>query len=281
MRDRTRFALKQAFAIFLLMVTLLVHMVPQPLVEAPRTVLMDGVFLAGAPLYSLTAAVLKGPRLIDWGGKSRADLEKEIQKLTAQLAAKESELQKAKKQIQAHNLFNSLPLSSVFFAHGGELLGHITGGDTNIFSRSYIVNLGKRHGVVKNSPVVWGTCAVGVISEAGDYCSRVRLLGDPASRIAVRFGRSRLQGILVGGGQTCTVKFVSSRATEEQIKQGDMVYTSGADALFPPDLVVGKVTRFLAQPSRPSPYVEVELAIDFSRIEYCLVLKRRSSAEGP
>jgi cell shape-determining protein MreC len=163
------------------MVTLLLRMVPKPLVEAPRTVLMDGVFFAGAPLYTITAAVLKGPRSIGWGGKSRADLEKEIQQLTAQLAAKESQLQKAKTQIQAHTRFNTFPLASLFLAQGGELMGRISGGDTNIFSRSYIVNLGRRHGVTKNSPVVWGTCAVGVISEAGDYCSRVRLLGDPAS----------------------------------------------------------------------------------------------------
>ncbi len=278
MRDRTRFALKQAIAIFLLVATLVMRVVPDPLVEAPRTLLMDGVYLAGAPLSIVTGAVLKVPRSFAWGGKSRVDLEAEIIQLTGQLAAKESELQRARQQIKAIGDFNSLPFSLLFFAYSGELVAVVRGGDTSVFNRSYIVNLGARHGVAKGFPVVWGRYAVGVVSEVGEYCSRVRLLSDPVSRVAVRLGGSRHQGILVGsGGQTCSVKYVPNRVPEGEIKAGDVVYTSGADTLFPPDLVVGKVARFVPQPSRPSATVEVDLAIDFSRIENCLVLRRKAS----
>ena len=57
MRDKTRFALKQAATIFLLIATLALRVVPEELLEAPQTLLIDGVCTAASPLYFLAGAV--------------------------------------------------------------------------------------------------------------------------------------------------------------------------------------------------------------------------------
>lgn len=276
MRDRTRFALKQAAAIFLLIVTLALRIVPDELLDAPQTLLMDGVCTVASPLYFLAGAVVDTPESLFSRGPSREKLELDVVKLTAQLAARDSQLRKAREELAALRGFSTIPLAENFFGWSGELQGFVRGADTSVFSRSYYVNLGVRQGVRKGYPVIWGRYAVGVVGQAGGRFSRVRVLSDPSSRVAVRFAGSRHQGVLVGSAsQTCRVRFVSNRVEDGEVEVGEVVLTSGADLVFPPDLMVGRVVRFYRQPAQPSAAVEVELAIDFSRIENCVVLKKK------
>ncbi|MCD6405109.1 MAG: rod shape-determining protein MreC [Planctomycetes bacterium] len=275
MRDSTRFAVRQALSIFLLVATLVAGIIPSDIIEKPRAVLMDAVCLAAGPLYFVTAAVLKAPSRIISRHRSTDELEKNVTRLTAELVARDSQLRRARQALEGVRSFQSSPISDIYLAWSGDLVGCIQGADTSVFSRSYVINLGGKQGVAKGDPVVWGKLAVGVISEAAERYSRVRVLGDPRSRVAIRFVRSRDQGVLVGNGQqVCPVRFVPNRSAG-QIKAGDWVVTSGADQVFPPDLLVGRVSTFFARPSQPSASVTVELAIDFSRIESCLVLKKK------
>ena len=101
MRDRTRFALKQAATIFLLITTLVLRVVPEELLAAPRTLLMDGVCTAASPLYFLSGLFFETPQALFSRGKSREALELEVMKLTAQLAARDDELRRAREQLAA------------------------------------------------------------------------------------------------------------------------------------------------------------------------------------
>ena len=278
MRDRTRFALKQALTIFLLIATLGSRLIPGEIIEKPRAVLMDAAGFLGGPLYRGTRLLSKSPAAaIPWGD-SQEQLRQQVEKLTAQLSSTESRLRKLQGELRAVNKFKKLDFSQRLFLASGQLQGFIRGGDSSVFSRSYMVNLGSRQGVSKGCPVVWGRYAVGVVSETGLNFSRVRVLGDPLSRVAVRFGESRHQGVLAGGGkQVCRVRYVSNRIEEGATSDDEVVLTSGADGVFPPGLVVGRVTHFYRQPSKPSADVEVELAVDFSRIESCVILKKREA----
>lgn len=281
MRDRTRFALKQAVSIFLLIGTLACRVIPTGFIDKPRAFLMDGVCRVSSPLYFLSGAVLSVPAAAVSWGQPREDLERQVQLLRADLAAKDSQLQRARQELESIKSYQGSPLSKSFSALGGGLQGSIRGGDTSVFSRSYVVNLGTRQGVQKGAPVIWGKYAIGVISEVGESYSRVRVLGDPESRLTVRFLRSRWPGVLVGRGrQTAPVRFVPNRVEEGEIKVGDLVLTSGVDRLFPPDLLVGRVSKFYKRESEPSADVEVELLVDFDRIETCMVLKYKPEIPG-
>jgi cell shape-determining protein MreC len=276
MRDRTRFALKQAVTIFLLVSTLAIKVVPEELFDGARNTLMAGVCTFASPLYFLSGLVLKTPAAAVSSGGSREELARQVDELTGQLVARESELRKVRQELEAIKGFKTTPLSEAYLASSGDLIGYIRGGDASVFSRSYYLNLGARHGVEKGAPVVWGKYAVGVVSSVSGSYSRVRVLGDPRSRAAVRFVRSRYQGVLVGSArQACPVRFVPNPARDDEIQVGDYVVTSGADKVFPANLVVGRVSRFFKRASEPSADVEVELAVDFNRIENCLVLKKK------
>jgi len=272
MRSSIRFAAKQALAIFLLVGTLAARIFPPGLAQRPREMLMEATATCAGPVYTLAASLTDLP---GWDSPSREELQKRIDRLTAQLAASRAEVRRLRAQIESANGFRSLPVSELYLSYSGEIVGLIRGGDSSVFNRTYLVNLGARQGVEKGCPAVWGRYAVGVVSEASsDHC-RVRVLGDPLSRVPVRFAKSRHQGVLVGGGrQVCRVRFVPNRAAGS-ISEGDYVMTSGAGRVFPPGLVVGRVVKFFRRPSEPSADVEVELLVDFGRVESCLILKRK------
>ena len=154
----------------------------------------------------------------------------------------------------------------------------VQGGDTDVFSRSYIVSVGGRDGVKAGYPVVWGNIALGRISKVGALYSRVRVLADPKSRVTVRFGAGRYEGVLVGNGRQLLPGAFRAQPRSRRRYQGRRRRRyRGTDGFFPPDLVVGKRVALRRRPSEPEADVEVELELDFSRIENCLVLKRDDS----
>lgn len=275
MKDRTRRAVKQAAVILLLIGTLSVKILPPQAVQFPRAFLMDAVALPAAPLYFTCAQVAQTLDLGLGAGPSRLELENEVKRLTADLVKKESELTRAKQTIASFRDFTAVARRSPFFVWSGDLLGYVRGGDADVYSRSYIISVGTRDGVENGLPVVWGNIALGRISEVGALYSRVRVLTDPQSRVCVRFARSRHEGVLIGSGrQMCPVRYVPNKVEEGEIREGDVVVTSGTDGVFPPELVVGTVTQFIRRPGEPEASVEAELFLDFSRVENCLVLKR-------
>lgn len=278
MRDRTSRALKQSATIFLLVATLSISLFPPKAVEMPRTFLMEVVAVPAAPLHFISTHVANVLDFSFMSGRSRQDYDVTIKKLESELIYKDLQLNKARQMLASYQDFAAVPRPNPFFVWSGELQGYTQASDADVFSRSYLVSVGSNDGVEKDLPVVWGNVALGRINSVGLLYSSVRVLSDPKSRVCVRFASSRWEGVLAGNGrQICPVRFVPNRVPDGEIKVGDAVFTSGTDGMFPPDLVIGKVARFAKRPAEPEAEVEVELFMDLSRLESCLVLRRIKS----
>lgn len=272
MRVSKRSALKQALSVLALFATLSLGQLPPQVTQFPRRIMMD---VAAAPAGPLAAIAGPVSSVLSFSADApgAADLERRVSELTYQLAQTQAELSRAREMLASYEGIQTLPARPP--AWSVALNGYVVGGDADIFSRSYLVDVGTRDGAAKGMSVAWGNTAVGVISEAGLWHSRVRVLSDPRSRVCIRFARSGREGVLAGTGRkTCDVKFIPNQIGDTEIQPGDIVLTSGADLVFPPGLLVGRVVRFAKRPAEPSAEVEVELLADFSRIQTCLVLKQ-------
>ncbi|RMF71333.1 MAG: rod shape-determining protein MreC, partial [Alphaproteobacteria bacterium] len=119
--------------------------------------------------------------------------------------------------------------------------GRLVAFDGGAFQESALITVGRRDGVQVGDAVVADAGLVGRILEAGERASRVLLITDLNSRVPVRIGPSGLQAIAGGrNGPRLTLLFLPAGAAPEP---GEMVTTSGADGIFPPDLPVGRVVR--------------------------------------
>ncbi len=274
MRAKKGRALKQALTIVLLIATISMRLLPDAFVHFPRSAMLDVVAAPAAPLHYITRGFLS---MLAVAPPAPAASPDDFRRLSEELAQTRSELTRARQALESASEFRSLLGRSPIYVWNASISGYIVGADTDVFSRTYIVSAGTYDGVTKGLPVALGKTAIGVVSDAGIYHSRVRILADPQSRICVRFAKSGAEGVLAGvGRRNCLVRFVSNDLTAADIPQGDYVLTSGLDGIFPPDLLVGTVARFYARPAEPDAYVEVELFADFSAIQTCLILKRTS-----
>ncbi|MDR2629570.1 MAG: rod shape-determining protein MreC [Spirochaetaceae bacterium] len=148
----------------------------------------------------------------------------------------------------------------------------------NLFS-ALVINKGKYHNIANNMPVIAfqnGIQAlVGKIVQAGQFESLVMPLYDTSSYISSRFSESRYEGIVEGQGSAdlpLIMRFIRKRARDE-INFGDLITSSGIGGVFPPGITVGRVSKIHYQEYETSMEVELEPAIDFSRLEYVFVIE--------
>jgi rod shape-determining protein MreC len=107
-------------------------------------------------------------------------------------------------------------------------------------------------------------------------------LYDGSSFISARFAESRYEGIVEGQGNPdlpLVMRFIRKRAMDE-ISAGDMIVSAGLGGVYPPGINIGRVNRILYQEYETSMGVELESAIDFSRLEYVFVLDAEGGDDG-
>jgi rod shape-determining protein MreC len=149
--------------------------------------------------------------------------------------------------------------------------GEVIGVDPNPYLRYITINVGSQHGVGVGDPVVGaGAGLVGRVAEVGPRTSKVQLLTDGDSSIAVLLQTSRVTGLVVGQPDgTLRVKYIPQ---DEEIEVGDIVLTSGLGGVMPKGLVVGEVTEVQGKDYELHQEAVVEPAVDFRRLELVLVI---------
>lgn len=127
---------------------------------------------------------------------------------------------------------------------------------------------GSIQGVAKDDAVVGPGGLVGRVQSVTPTTSRVRLLTAPGSRIGVWLPRTRQHGLLLGlGTARPQLQFLDK---DVQVKEGDLVSTSPASTLLPPNLPVA-VVQSMNLRAVPAPTALVQLiaapdAIDWVQV---------------
>lgn len=111
---------------------------------------------------------------------------------------------------------------------------------------------------------------VGSISRVLDDFAWVTLITDPDSAVSALIQESRAQGVVAGGADgTLTMEFVVETA---DVKEGDLVLTSGLGGRHPAGEVIGKVVEVDGTAQELFQEVRVQPLADLSRLESVLVL---------
>lgn len=158
-------------------------------------------------------------------------------------------------------------------AGSGALAARVISRDTRRWFSTIVVDRGVRDGVRANAVVVTADGVLGRVIEVTPGASRVLLIADSRSAISALVQRSRDAGVVEGrGGLMLHMKYLS-RATE--VKDGDLVVTSGLGGVFPRGLVVGRITRVVREAGALLQEAEVEPAAALDRLEEVVILLPR------
>jgi len=154
----------------------------------------------------------------------------------------------------------------------------------NLFS-ALVVNRGKNDGVTSNMPIVayqdGVEILIGKVVRTARMESLMMPLYDSSSYISARLSESRIEGIVEGQGSPdapLLLRFVRGR-TRGEINIGEPVVTSGLGGVYPPGIILGRVSRVLYQETDMSIEIELESSADFSRLEYVFIIDPKTEDE--
>lgn len=148
------------------------------------------------------------------------------------------------------------------------LIADVIGGGASSSSKEILINKGRSEGVLPGLAVLTADGIVGRVLASYPNAALVLLIHDPDSGVGVLLGSSRVRGVLKGRGlQECLLDYVDH---EVKVQEGESVYTSGDDRIFPKGLRVGEVTRFEMGPDFQEIYVRPYAALD--RLDEVLVV---------
>ena len=128
---------------------------------------------------------------------------------------------------------------------------------------------GQIHGVSTGNAVLGPGGLLGIVESTTPTTSRVKLLTAPGSRLGVWLPRTKKHGMLIGLGTNRP--YVSFLDKDPKALPGDLLSTSPASTLMPPNIPVGVIQSFNIE-SLPAPIAIVELlavpeAVDWVQIK--------------
>jgi rod shape-determining protein MreC len=140
------------------------------------------------------------------------------------------------------------------------------------FSRKVFIDRGQAQGVVAGAPVITEAGVLGQVTRVFPLSAEVTLLTDRDATLPVLNLRTQQRSVAYGGvGDTgLELRFLSGNA---DIQQGDELQTSGLDAVYPPGLAVGKVSRVERRAEGGFARVQVEPAARSEGVRHVLVLE--------
>ena len=111
---------------------------------------------------------------------------------------------------------------------------------------------------------------IGSLSRVLDDVAWLTLITDRESAVSALIQESRAQGVVIGGTDgTLTMEFVVETA---DVKEGDLVLTSGLGGRHPAGELIGRVVEVAGTAHELFQEVRLQPLADFSRLEVVLVL---------
>ncbi|MNZ34856.1 Cell shape-determining protein MreC [compost metagenome] len=150
-------------------------------------------------------------------------------------------------------------------------VAELIGVDPNPFTHRILINKGERDGVFLGQPVLDARGLMGQVVELMPYTSRVLLLTDTTHSIPVQVNRNGLRAIASGTGnpERLELRHVADTA---DIKEGDLLVSSGMGQRFPAGYPVATVNEVIHDSGQPFAIVRAIPTAALNRSRYMLLV---------
>lgn len=151
----------------------------------------------------------------------------------------------------------------------------ISSGVSN-FEWTIWIDKGSNQGIAVDMPVVAPAGLVGHVVKVSANASVVQLIIDPDSAVAGRLDVTGKTGLLIGAGEQDMRMGLVDTTTD--VGPDERVVTAGyripgvATSLYPPNVLIGTVSRVLPDTAALEKFITVRPAVDFSTLDLVLVV---------
>lgn len=143
--------------------------------------------------------------------------------------------------------------------------------DNDPFLQQLIIDRGQQSGVYSGQPVVDSAGLAGQVISVSRYSSRVLLITDASHSVPVQINRNGLRFIVRGAGQSGLVT-LDNVPNNTDVRQGDLLVTSGLAGRFPEGYPVARVSRVVRNDGTPFATVEAQPVARLDRSRNFLLL---------
>ncbi len=201
---------------------------------------------------------------------SRNELIAENEKLKTEALLLQGRLQKLAALTEQNVRLRELLNSSALVDEKVEV-AELIGVDPNPFTHRILINKGERDGVFLGQPVLDARGLMGQVVELMPYTSRVLLLTDTTHSIPVQVNRNGLRAIASGTGnpERLELRHVADTA---DIKEGDLLVSSGMGQRFPAGYPVATVNEVIHDSGQPFAIVRAIPTAALNRSRYMLLV---------
>lgn len=139
------------------------------------------------------------------------------------------------------------------------------------WTNTLVIDRGKNDKIAKDMAVMTPLGLVGKVYFVADSYAYVLLITDINFSASVKVRETRQETILSGDGSNCILKYFPY---EEEVKEGDVIVTSGFDGLFPPEIPVGSVSKVSKKGSGIFQEIEVKPFQDLGKLDEVVIVRR-------
>jgi rod shape-determining protein MreC len=237
----------------------------------------------GTALYPLQLVVDSPARLIEWSAarlKSHDTLLKENEQLKREQQVIRARLL-TQNALEAENARLREMLDAREQVEDRVRVAEILAVDSNPGRHSLIIDAGYGDGVYEGQALVDQDGVVGQVIEAGPVTSEALLISDPGHALPVEVNRNGLRTIAYGTGEFGRLD-LPGLANNADIREGDLLVTSGLGGAFPSGYPVAVVTTVTRLPQQAFADVTAEPVAALNQVrEIMLVWSTPAVSEEP
>lgn len=232
--------------------------------------------IATQPFYSVVQAPFDLWNWLTGSFADRGQLRAENERLTEELRVARIRALQFESLYEENRRLRAIRAASQGIAER-TLVAEIIHVDVDPFRHRVRINKGAQDGVFKGQPVLDAFGIVGQVTEVGRYTSELILISDNEHATPVQVNRNGIRSIAVGTGDLnkLTLPFLTA---ESDVKQDDLLVSSGLDEVFPAGYPVARITKVERDPSQTFAVVEAQPLAQLDRVREVLLLWQEKPA---
>lgn len=158
------------------------------------------------------------------------------------------------------------------------ILARVIKNTRNSLHNYLIIDKGYEDGITEDLGVITPSGVIGLTRGVGKKHSYVLSLLNEKQSISAKVAKSEVYGTLKWSGTDIKIGRLTEIPLNVDVKEGDIVYTSGNSSFFPPNIPIGKARDFNVK-SGTHKDIAVEFFQDYRNLDYVIVVKNNSRKE--
>jgi rod shape-determining protein MreC len=149
---------------------------------------------------------------------------------------------------------------------------------TNASDNYITINRGSKQGISKNMAVLSGTGVVGRVEHVSANFSSVLSVLSSKQKVSARL-KGGVNGFVVWESKDPRVLTLLDIPQQVNVKKGDSVFTNNYSLYFPPNVLIGIVTKIEVIKKNALLHIYVRSSTDFKNLQYVYVVENKMNVE--